>query len=110
MHRNVFRPVPPAFNLMAATVLKEVREADTVLDVGTGSGIQAILAASKAKRVLAVDVSPEAVNCARRNVALNLEFPFWPSRDGQDTPIRGSGARSSSSSHDRCSVRSRLGR
>ena len=39
-----------------------------------------------------------------------LEFPFWPSRDGQDTPIRGSGARSSSSSHDRCSVRSRLGR
>ena len=71
VHRNVFRPVPPAFNLMAATVLKEVREADTVLDVGTGSGIQAILAASKAKRVLAVDVSPEAVNCARRNVALN---------------------------------------
>ena len=42
--------------------------------------------------------------------SFDLEFPFWPSRDGQDTPIRGSGARSSSSSHDRCSVRSRLGR
>ena len=33
------------------------------------------------------------------------QLPHWPSRDGQDTPIRGSGARSSSSSHDRCSVR-----
>ena len=43
-------------------------------------------------------------------ISPKLEFPFWPSRDGQDTPIRGSGARSSSSSHDRCSVRSRLGR
>ena len=56
---------------MASTVLREVREADVVLDVGTGSGIQAILAASRAKRVLAVDVTPEAVQCARRNVALN---------------------------------------
>ena len=39
-----------------------------------------------------------------------LGFPFWPSRHGQGTPIRGSGARSSFSSHDRCSVRSRFGR
>ena len=46
----------------------------------------------------------------RCSIPFQLEFPFWPSRDGQDTPIRGSGARSSSSSHDRCSVRSRLGR
>ena len=68
---SVFAPVSPEFNLLAATVLKEVKERDTVLDMGTGSGIQAILAASRAKRVLAVDVNPDAVRCARRNVALN---------------------------------------
>jgi release factor glutamine methyltransferase len=71
VHRNVFAPVSREFNLMSTTVLKEVKERDAVLDMGTGSGIQAILAASKAKRVLAVDVNPDAVRCARRNVALN---------------------------------------
>ena len=69
--RNVFAPAPPELNLLSATVLKEVKERDVVLDMGTGSGIQAILAASKARRVLAVDVNPDAVRCARRNVALN---------------------------------------
>ena len=71
VHRNVFAPVPREFNLMSATVLKEVKRGDAVLDMATGSGIQAILAASKTKRVLAVDVNPDAVRCARRNVALN---------------------------------------
>ncbi|MDO8673310.1 MAG: methyltransferase [Dehalococcoidia bacterium] len=42
-----------------------------VLDMGTGSGIVAILAATWADRVLAVDISPEAVRCARINVLLN---------------------------------------
>lgn len=71
LHRSVFQPVPLKFNLMAATVLKEVRESDMVLDMGTGSGLQAILAALKADRVLALDINPEAVRCARRNVAIN---------------------------------------
>lgn len=69
--RDVLQPAPPEFNLLAATVLKEVRDTDVVLDMGTGSGVQAILAASKARRVLAVDVNTEAVRCARRNAARN---------------------------------------
>jgi HemK-related putative methylase len=44
---------------------------DEVLDMGTGSGIQAIIAAEMAKRVVAVDINPEAVKFARRNVRLN---------------------------------------
>ncbi|MBI3969502.1 MAG: methyltransferase [Chloroflexi bacterium] len=43
----------------------------TVLDLGTGSGVGAIAAARWAERVVAVDVSPEAVRCARLNVLLN---------------------------------------
>jgi release factor glutamine methyltransferase len=52
--------------MLAQTVLKEVRETDRVLDMGTRSGIQAILAASKSANVVAVDVNPFAVRRAQR--------------------------------------------
>jgi release factor glutamine methyltransferase len=42
-----------------------------VLDVGTGSGALAIVAAQLARSVAAVDVNPHAVRCARLNVLLN---------------------------------------
>jgi release factor glutamine methyltransferase len=71
VYRNVFAPAPYDFNLLAKTVLREVKDTDSVLDMGTGSGIQAILAASKSKQVLAVDVNPDAVRCAMRNVGMN---------------------------------------
>jgi release factor glutamine methyltransferase len=68
---NVFASVPWDINLLAQTVVREVKEADKVLDMGTGSGVQAILAASKSKDVTAVDVNPFAVKCAEQNVKLN---------------------------------------
>jgi HemK-related putative methylase len=43
----------------------------TVLDMGTGSGIGAIATALRGAKVVAVDISPEAVRCARINVLLN---------------------------------------
>jgi HemK-related putative methylase len=43
----------------------------TVLDMGTGSGICAVVAAQWARRVVAVDLSPAAVRCARINVLLH---------------------------------------
>lgn len=43
----------------------------TVLDMGTGSGIGAIASARRGARVVAVDISAEAVRCARINVLLN---------------------------------------
>jgi HemK-related putative methylase len=42
-----------------------------VLDMGTGSGICAVAAARHARRVVAVDINPEAVRCARINALLN---------------------------------------
>ena len=44
---------------------------DVVLDMGTGSGIQAVVAGQTAARVVAVDINPEAVRCARENVEAN---------------------------------------
>ena len=42
-----------------------------VLDMGTGSGVGAVAAAAFAKRVVAVDINPQAVRCARINALLN---------------------------------------
>jgi methylase of polypeptide subunit release factors len=43
----------------------------TALDVGTGAGIHALLAAAHAERVVATDTNPRALNFARMNARLN---------------------------------------
>lgn len=68
---NVMTPAPWNWNLLAQSVLKEVKETDRVLDMGTGSGVQAIFAASKSKNVIAVDFNSFAVKYAKKNVKLN---------------------------------------
>jgi release factor glutamine methyltransferase len=58
-------------DLLANAVLAEVRDGDRVLDMGTGSGINAILAAATSHDVVAVDINPVAVECAQRNAERN---------------------------------------
>lgn len=48
-----------------------VHPGQTVLDLGTGSGICAIAAAQRSDRVIAVDINPDAVRCTRVNTLLN---------------------------------------
>ncbi|NOZ59331.1 MAG: methyltransferase [Euryarchaeota archaeon] len=67
---GVYSPCDDTF-LLAEALEEELRPGDRVLEVGTGTGLLAILAARRAGRVLAVDVSDLAVECARRNVAAN---------------------------------------
>jgi len=72
---KTYRVTPAVFNprhfgtsrFMARHI--EAGPNDAVLDMGTGCGIQAIVAAGAAGRVVAADVNPEAVRCARENVA-----------------------------------------
>jgi release factor glutamine methyltransferase len=47
------------------------RPGDAVLDLGTGLGFLAVLAARIAKLVVATDVVPASVECARANAVLN---------------------------------------
>jgi methylase of polypeptide subunit release factors len=51
--------------------LASVREGGRVLDLCTGTGVQALRAAAVARDVIAVDVGPRAVALARANAALN---------------------------------------
>lgn len=53
------------------SVRDEVKPSDRVLDMGTGSGIVAILAAARSSDVVAVDVNPKAVEAAGANAVLN---------------------------------------
>jgi len=48
-----------------------IRPGSDVLDLGTGSGVVAVFAAQWARRVIAVDINPVAVRCARINAVLN---------------------------------------
>ncbi len=70
--------VPPHVQVIESTsdvlgqvVLDEVQAGERVLDMGTGSGVNAILAAKRGARVTAVDVNPHAVEAARANAERN---------------------------------------
>ncbi len=67
---EVFAPTPTS-DLLGRAVLDEVRGSDRVLDMGTGSGVNAILAASRAREVVGVDLNPHAVAAARDNAIRN---------------------------------------
>ena len=66
---KVYEPADDTF-LLAKNLL--VKKSDNVLEIGTGTGIIAIIASKKAKRVFAVDINRYAVECARKNTEINL--------------------------------------
>lgn len=66
--RDVYEPAEDTF-LLAENL--SVDEDDFVLDLGTGCGILGILVAKKAKMVVATDLNPHAVNCAKMNAKLS---------------------------------------
>lgn len=65
---NVYEPAEDTF-LFAENL--EINDGDTVIDMGTGCGILGIVASEKAGFVLAVDINPYAMRCAKKNAALN---------------------------------------
>lgn len=67
--RDPVMPFSPETYWLARTTIR--RRARAVLDLGTGSGVHAILAAAHADRAVGVDSNPRAVNFARLNATLN---------------------------------------
>ncbi len=69
---SVFNPKLPRTGAFLASRLESHLATGTrVLDLGTGSGVCAVFAARIARQVLAVDINPAAVRCARINALLN---------------------------------------
>jgi release factor glutamine methyltransferase len=67
-HPDLFLSTPL---LLAAIGDLELETGSLVLDLGTGTGICAICIALRGARVIAADISPIAVRCARTNVLIN---------------------------------------
>jgi len=65
---NVYEPSEDSF-LFAENL--EVKQGDVVLDMGTGCGILGIVASETGALVVAVDINPYAVHCAKENAKLN---------------------------------------
>lgn len=72
VHNKTFWIFPPVTQATVETsqFLQYLRIAahEAVLDVGTGSGVLAVFAADRARRVVALDIDPLAVENARYNV------------------------------------------
>jgi release factor glutamine methyltransferase len=70
---SVFNPRTPRTGAFLAANIDPgpVRSHWQVLDMGTGSGVGAVIAARHARRVVAVDINPAAAHCARVNAQLN---------------------------------------
>ncbi|MCC7497266.1 MAG: methyltransferase [Bryobacterales bacterium] len=65
------------------------RPVNRFLDLGTGNGIQALLASPQARQVFATDVSPRAVEFARFNARLNRRTNVRCLAGGLFEPVRG---------------------
>jgi release factor glutamine methyltransferase len=66
--QQVYAPAEDTF-LLADSLL--VKEGDDVLEIGTGTGLVALFASKKASKVVATDINPYALECARANTLLN---------------------------------------
>ena len=64
-------PINPVSHLLGEAVLTEARPGERVLDMGTGSGVNGILAATNGAHAVAVDVNPYALDAARANADRN---------------------------------------
>ncbi len=69
IHKNVF-PVDSSFSFSSKITAKRIpKNVGKVLDVGTGTGVQAVIASLKgAKKVLAIDIDDNSLKNARENV------------------------------------------
>ncbi len=66
--QDVYEPAEDSF-LFAENLA--VQEDEKVLDMGTGCGILGIIAAKNASLVVAIDINPIAMRCAKENAKLN---------------------------------------
>ncbi|MDP3066670.1 MAG: methyltransferase [Methanobacteriaceae archaeon] len=70
-HPQVYEPAEDSF-LLAENIKVTLR--DEVLEIGTGTGIIAIIAARGARNVVATDISPNAIECTTKNLITNRVF------------------------------------
>lgn len=81
---QVFNPKLTRTGELLVRVLdaQPIRPGSTALDLGTGSGVGAVFAGRRARRVVAVDINPEAVRCAKINLSIHHLEDHCEAREG----------------------------
>jgi release factor glutamine methyltransferase len=70
-HPDVYEPAEDTFLLIENL---EINRRDRVLEIGTGTGIVAIMASFFASWVVATDINPYALTCASKNLITNRRY------------------------------------
>lgn len=70
-HPQVYEPAEDTF-LLANNL--EVERMSRALEIGTGTGLIAILASRKARMVIATDINPHALDCTLKNIIVNKAY------------------------------------
>lgn len=88
------QPIYSVSHLLGEAVMAEVNPGERVLDMGTGCGVNGILAARAGADVLALDINPEAVraaqdNARRNGVADRVEVRLSDGLDAVDPTVDG---------------------
>ncbi len=65
---DVYNPSDDSYLLLK---IVEVSPAESLLEMGTGTGLVAVHAARLGAKVTAIDINPHAVECVKRNAARN---------------------------------------
>jgi release factor glutamine methyltransferase len=70
-HPQVYQPAEDTY-LLAENI--KVNRICNVLEIGTGTGLVAIIAAKQANKVIATDINPHALDCAVKNIVINKTY------------------------------------
>jgi len=70
-HPEVYEPAEDTF-LFAENL--QVERRDRVLEIGTGTGIIAVIVSRKCSKVTATDINPQAIDCTARNIITNKAY------------------------------------
>lgn len=85
-HPEVYEPAEDTF-LFAENL--QVERKDQVLEIGTGTGIIALLASKKCRTVTATDVNPHAIDCAVKNIIANRSYNVKLRKGNLFEPVEG---------------------
>jgi release factor glutamine methyltransferase len=70
-HPEVYEPAEDTF-LFAENL--QVERRDHILEIGTGTGLIAIIVSRQCRTVTATDVNPQAIDCAVKNIITNKAY------------------------------------
>jgi len=90
VQEGVFIPRPET-EILVEEVLKEIKGKETIIDVGTGSGIIAVTIAALRPdvKVFAIDINPLAITLAKKNSEINSAKNVYFIRGDLLSPFRG---------------------